>query len=488
MGLDRDALERMAVARGVELEYTDTWGRVHRASEATLEGIFAAIGDAPSPSFPPAWVVYEDEAKIEPPIPPEYAQSTVKLEFEWENGELEHHWFWLPELKSKELPLPALRLGYHTLRLWAVTNPELTLFGEARFFVCPRRAHVVNERIAGVALTLYGLRSGRNWGIGDTTDLREVVTQFAAAGAEFIALNPLHALPNRQPYNISPYLPECSLYRNFLYLDVERVPGYEAADPQEIAALRETEFVEYERVAAVKLRALRAAFERFGDSDDLQQFIDAEGTPLRDYAIYSALWTHMHRERPDVWLWTDWPEAYRDARSPEVAQYALEHSAEVRFYQFLQWQLDRQLAEVQDHAMACGMKIGLYHDLALATDQFGADLWANGPFFAKGARVGAPPDELAPSGQDWGFPPPNRDAHRADGYRLFTQTIRKVARHGGALRIDHVMRFLRLFWIPEKLTAKDGAYVRDYAEDLLRILALESARGGFIVIGEDLGT
>ena len=92
--------------------------------------------------------------------------------------------------------------------------------------VVPRRAHVVHERIAGVALTLYGLRSARNWGIGDTTDLRNVVTEFAVAGAEFIALNPLHALPNRQPYNISPYLPECSLYRNYLYLDVERVPGY----------------------------------------------------------------------------------------------------------------------------------------------------------------------------------------------------------------------------------------------------------------------
>ena len=110
------------------------------------------------------------------------------------------------------------------------------------------------------------------------------------------------------------------------------------------------------------------------------------------------------------------------------------------------------------------------------------------PFLRRRCRVGAPPDELAPGGQDWGFPPPNREAHRENGYELFAQSIRKNARHGGALRIDHVMRFFRLFWIPDELTAAQGAYVRDYAEDLLGILALESVRGGFVVIGEDLGT
>jgi 4-alpha-glucanotransferase len=165
-----------------------------------------------------------------------------------------------------------------------------------------------------------------------------------------------------------------------------------------------------------------------------------------------------------------------------------EHGSEVLFYKFLQWQIDCQLAETQAHARASGMRIGLYHDLALATDRFGADLWANRGFYAGGARVGAPPDALAPGGQDWGFPPPSREEHFSDGYSLFARTIRNNARHGGALRIDHVMRFFRLFWIPENLTAAQGVYVRDYVDNLLGILALESVRGGFYVIGEDLGT
>jgi 4-alpha-glucanotransferase len=102
--------------------------------------------------------------------------------------------------------------------------------------------------------------------------------------------------------------------------------------------------------------------------------------------------------------------------------------------------------------------------------------------------VGAPPDELAPSGQDWGFPPPHREEHRHNWYHLFAQSIRNAAECGGALRIDHVMRFLRLFTIPQGFETSQGTYVQDYAQDLLGILALESVRGNFVVIGEDLGT
>ena len=169
-------------------------------------------------------VVFEDSDAIPLRIPAEHAGGSVKLEFRWENGEIEHHWFWLPELPelervsiagrefiSKRAPLPALRLGYHDIRAYWVKEPEQEAFESARFIVCPRRAREVEGRMAGVALSLYGLRSARNWGVGDFTDLRAVVDSLAPSGAAFIALNPLHAIPNRQPYNTSPYLPLCSL-------------------------------------------------------------------------------------------------------------------------------------------------------------------------------------------------------------------------------------------------------------------------------------
>ena len=256
----------------------------------------------------------------------------------------------------------------------------------------------------------------------------------------------------------------------------------------EISLLRASEFVEYERVAALKLAALARVFAQFPGDPAFDAYVAQQGRHLHDFATYCALDAEMHRRDPNIWLWTDWPQQYHAPRSEAVADFAAGHQHDVLFHKFLQWHIDRQLAEAQAHALASGMKIGLYHDLALATDRFGTDLWANSSFYVKGARVGSPPDDFSPNGQDWAFPPPNRDAHRDNGYQLFAQSIRNNARHGGALRIDHVMRFFRLYWIPDGMPATKGAYVRDYANDLLGILALESVRGNFIVIGEDLGT
>ena len=82
-------------------------------------------------------------------------------------------------------------------------------------------------RAAGLAISLYGLRSQRNWGCGDTTDLKALTDWVAErTGTSFIALNPLHAIANRQPYNTSPYLPNSIFYRNPIYLDIEAIPDF----------------------------------------------------------------------------------------------------------------------------------------------------------------------------------------------------------------------------------------------------------------------
>lgn len=527
---------------GIDPEYWDIWGRQHFTPPETKRAILIGLGvqadtvDGLRESIearrrrestrlvPPCLVVTQNASPVELPLyaPENLARETVRIEIREEGGATRQLQFALNEFPEcgaaewngrryvrKQVPLPgALPLGYHEVRA------ELgDLSQSTRLIVAPARAYshpalAGGGKAAGVALALYGIRSSRNWGCGDFRDLRGIVDWVAEdAHASFIALNPLHAIYNRRPYNTSPYLPECIFYSNFIYLDVESIEDFQHSrraqrlwqqpgTQAKLAELRNSEFVEYEHVSACKLRFLKLAFAEFlreyrarsPRALAFNKYLDSEGPLLERFATYCALDEWLHAKHPDLWTWRDWPAAYQDPNSAETLAFRKKHWRLVLFYGYLQWQLDMQLAAAQAYTREKGMSIGLYHDLALATDHFGADLWAQRPFFVAGCRVGSPPDDFSPKGQDWGFPPPSSEQHREDGYRLFSESIRKNSRHGGALRIDHVMRFFRLFWIPEGADATAGAYVREKHEDLVRILALESVRQQVVIIGEDLGT
>lgn len=406
------------------------------------------------------------------------------------------------------LPLE-VPLGYHRLAIDAGWR-----HAETNLIVAPASAWQPEElkrggKTSGFAVALYGLRSERNWGFGDFTDLQRLCKWAARElGVSFIALNPLHAIPNRRPYNTSPYLPTSIFFQNYLYLDIEAIEEWKQSRraqwcfqrpsaQSELRALRDAETVEYERIAAFKTRFLKLLFAEFlrrhwrkdtARAHEFRKFRDDAGNLLTRFGLYCALNEYLHRRDPNLWVWTNWPAEYRDPESAATKKFAAKHWRSILFYEWAAWQTDQQLADAQRAAVDAGLSIGLYHDLALATDRFGADIWAHRDFFAHGCRVGSPPDDFSPQGQDWGFPPPNTLRHRADGYRMFRESIRRTAQHGGALRIDHVMRFFRLYWIPDGMDATKGAYVHDRAEDLVRILALESARSRILIVGEDLGT
>src|SRR5471030_3308298 len=536
-------LDRAASLFGIDSAYWDIWGRQHFTSAKAKQAILRAVGmaaDTPEElerslaaltrreweRLTPAVIVAGESSEVELSlnVPVESLGHRARFSIRLENGEtseIEQNLWDLPQTGSVEmdgrtwvrkqarLPL-ALPLGYHEIAVQVGASAATT-----RYIVTPGSAWTEpstgagghGARAAGIAVSLYGVRSGRNWGCGDFRDLLDLVDWVSEdLGASFVALNPLHAIHNRRPFNTSPYLPNCIFYQNFLYLDVEGMEDYakcrrarelrgSAAAVAEIEALRATPFVEYERVGALKLRFLKMLFAQFlrerrigsERSREFDAFRNREGDLLEKFATYCALdeWFHA---RENVWMWTEWPEPYQDPYSAETRAFREKHWRLVMFYQYLQWQIDLQLARAQQWARDRRLSIGLYHDLALATDRFGSDLWAHRPFYVAGCRVGSPPDDFSPKGQDWAFPPPNAARHREDGYRLFAESIRKNCRHGGALRIDHVMRLFRLFWIPDGVEAADGAYVRERNQDLVRIVALESVRNQVLVVGEDLGT
>jgi 4-alpha-glucanotransferase len=528
------ALRQVAAAHGVQEVYWDIWGHEHRPDADVRKAVLASVGvDVSSVASVDGsmreWLSRERLALLPSCVVSSAAEAwlpvafvagtngpaalTVSMEA---GGKLEIQ-ARLAELTVFEalavdgvlwsrarLPLPAaLPHGYHKAFLAAngVT-------ASCELIHCPDRVFRPGEigadqRLAGIAISLYGLRSGRNWGCGDFADL-DRFSRWAAreAGAAFVALNPLHAIANRAPYNTSPYLPASTFYRNFLYLDIEAIPEFadsvlaqrlrQVAEAR-IGELRAAALVDYEGVARLKRLFLQVLYRQFlrggaARRREFDLFRRSEGRLLERFAVYSALDEYLHRRDKNLWVWPDWPMEYRNPDSAAVAEFAGREWRRVEFWQYVYWMVDQQVAQAQARAMAAGMEIGLYHDLALATDGCGSDLWAHRTFYANGCRVGSPPDAFSPKGQDWSFPPPAADRHRADGYRLFAAAIRNNSRHGGALRIDHVMRFFRLYWIPEGRAATEGTYVLEPWRDLLRIVALESHRNRVMVIGEDLGT
>jgi len=539
------ALEQAARVFGIELAYWDVWGKLHRASPEVVQAILEALGvsartleevnGALEQHLWEQWtsltspVVVLDEAgpwRVRVRLPEGLATGVLEVRLVEEAGHVRELVVEAAGLQTtataelrqqrfveKEMELPPLSLGYHRLELRARQQQGGLGQAVSQLIVAPQRAYLPPElreggKLAGLTVALYGLRSARNWGVGDFTDLERLV-QWAArrAGCSFLGLNPLHAIFNRRPFNTSPYLPASVYYRNYIYLDVERIEDFRRSGwalrlwrsprvQQELEQLRASSLVDYERVARLKRVFLKLCFRSFlrdrsqasGYAQEFERFVEDEGELLHNFAVFCALEEWMHRRDRSVWIWPQWPARYQDPHSPAVEEFARSRWRSVLFWKYVQWQLDRQLARVQQVAQREGMTLGLFHDLALATDRCGADFWAYRPFFVQGCRVGAPPDPFSPKGQDWSFPPPAIEAHRQAGYRLLRDSIRRHCRHGGMLRIDHVMRFFRLFWIPEGFQASQGTYVRQPEEDLVRLVALESVRNKVVIVGEDLGT
>ncbi len=393
----------------------------------------------------------------------------------------------------RHIALGDVPLGYHRIAV------DVGSYGsaESALIVAPPAAYLApHERTWGIAVQLYTVRSTRNWGIGDFTDLARLVEFAANAGASYVGLNPLHALHRSDPDAASPYAPTSRRFLNWLYIDVEAVP--EAADAgvraairasdfaQRRTTLRESSIVDYVGVARLKDEILRRCFEvaaarphERGDAA-FAAFVERGGIALERFAIFETL---VERFGRDI---AAWPLAYRDPHSAEVAAFARAESAAIGYAQYLQYHAARQLAAAAETARVRG--VALYRDLAVGVDANGADAWIDVQAYVPSVSVGAPPDLLNPDGQDWGLPPLDPNALARDGYRTVAELFRANMECAGALRIDHVMSLARLFWSPRGRAATEGTYVHYPFEDLLGVLALESVRARCTVIGEDLGT
>ncbi|MDB5966332.1 MAG: malQ, partial [Polaromonas sp.] len=392
--------------------------------------------------------------------------------------------------------------GYHRLEADGV---------ETTLAVAPRRCFSVadalqgkgrapNEPTWGMASQLYSLRRDGDGGLGNYTSLELLARSAAASGASALAISPVHAMFSADPRRFSPYGPSSRLFFNVLHIDPARVAGVAAMQEvctasglqERMNRLEGAALVDWPEVAATRLSILRALFDRWraAPAPGFSEFCASRGRALEDHARFEALDAWLRRD-PAVQArgdWRRWPASYRDPRGPAVEAFANAHVDDVDFHKFLQWLADSGCEGVQAAALEGGMAVGVVADLAVGADPGGSQAWGLQQSMLQGLTVGAPPDLLSRQGQGWGLGAFSPLALQTQGFEPWLAMLRANMRHSGGIRIDHVLGLKRLWLVPDGLPASSGAYLHYPFDDLLRLTALESARHGAIVVGEDLGT
>ncbi|MFO8140974.1 MAG: 4-alpha-glucanotransferase [Marinobacter sp.] len=516
--MTENALEKLARAAGLILEWTDSEGRSQHlgpdiqglllshlgfpaSSDEEIRCSLAALQRLHHPESPaqlPPLVTADQGFAVALSCPLAPATDYV---IELESG---RHQSGQVDAKGR---IPAIaELGYHQLN---IGGSRLTLA------VAPARCFAVEDSVGkspagrssdrstqlwGLAAQLYALRRPGDGGAGDARALENLCRSAADEGASAVTVSPTHAMFSSNPEHYSPYSPSSRLLRNALYCAPEGIFGKSRVQAavtrcglkQRLETLESLELIDWPAVGKAKLTWLRALYEDFtaardhNDSARYQQFMtfrEQGAEALEDHCRFEVL-----SEQQGPGSWRNWPAAFRDPASAAVKKFAQDHAAEVGFHAFLQWLAADGLQRAQNAATEAGMAIGLIADLAVGADDSGSQAWSRQAEMLTGVSIGAPPDSFNVHGQDWGLCSFSPHGLMRSGFRSFIDTLRANFAHAGGLRIDHILGFLRLWLVPAGKRPDQGGYVRFPLEDLLRLTALESVRHQAVVVGEDLGT
>jgi len=469
--------------RGIQTDYIDGQGHRHVTDGAALQ----IIVDALPVRIPSRFLDQAVVVRLGQPSGTQFSQM-ARLPLRWKivagarviaDG----------EAHDRAVVWPAdLPVGSHRLHLTDASGYA----EQAPLIVAPARAFGGDfDRCWLLAVQLYGIRSARNWGIGDFTDLEALIELAASLGADGVGLNPLHALFDDRPGDCSPYSPNSRLFLNPLYVDVEKLPGFQRAGETNdaLARVRAGDIVDYAGVAELKWRALRFAFQTFKANPkaerrkDFENFCAERAPLLSRFACFEVL---RHKFGTPWW---EWPEEWRQPDAARCASLCQgEDAAAIEFVEFVQWTADRQLQACKELAGRLGMKVGLYLDVAVGVQCDGFDAWNEQSAISRHLSIGAPPDPLNTAGQNWGLAGFNAAGLELQSFQPYREMLRASMRHAGAIRLDHVLGLKRLYLVPHGFSAAEGVYVQMPFEALLAATAQESVKHRCVVIGEDLGT
>ena len=488
------ALDRLAIIAGILPVYKDLSGHERPTLKETKLALLKAAGWVVDQDADIVQAVRQIEANRQQLLFPENLIVTAgrakrlntPQQVEW-RLEPEDASVAAVEGKSNHyISLPPLASGVHYLTVNTGKHSE-----SIRLIAAPPSVPVLTdvlgrERAWGVNTALYGLHSTVHPGIGNYNDLATLACGLAENGADFVGINPVHALGWNSAEVISPYSPSHRGYLNTTHLDCNRIEPVSEKTRGLMAQWRSdrngnsSDLIDYQSHAQSHGVLLRSLFEDFlsqatpAQKSDFVSFCKSEGLPLVRFAQFETL-TNQHGAD-----WRTWSEKLQ---RPED-ELEFDHP-EIQFHQWLQWQAERQLQRAQEQALSSGMGLGLYLDLAVGARRGGAEAWGEQSSIAEGVSIGAPPDKLSPAGQNWDLAAfaPNKLA--ADDYRPFRTILQRNMRHCGVLRIDHVLGLNRSYWLPDDGTP--GGYICHNFEVLLALIRIEAERSGTVIIGEDLG-
>lgn len=311
-------------------------------------------------------------------------------------------------------------------------------------------------RGSGVAIPVFSLRTDTDWGIGDFADIADLAAWAADAGMSMIQILPVNdTTVSGTWYDSYPYNGISTFALNPMYIRPDAAGVL--ADEQEMAGFRhraaelnESPTVNYEAAFQLKCDYMRRLYRQEGEatlsSADFREFVSNNSGWLMPYMAFCILRDRHHTA--DMSQWGEF--ATYDYR--RVKQLTKEAADEAGFHAFVQYHLHRQLL---DAAKACHDRgIALKGDIPIGISRTSVDAWVAPQLFNLQTSAGAPPDDFAILGQNWGFPTYNWEVMTRDGFAWWKARLRKMSEYFDAYRIDHVLGFFRIWQIP--LTAIHG--------------------------------
>ena len=315
-------------------------------------------------------------------------------------------------------------------------------------------------RGAGVAIPVFSLRSDKDWGVGEFSDLKAMADWAAEVGMSIIQVLPVNDTTtsgtwhDSYPYNaissfalhplyISPgeVVKSCCRYANPATRQMLR----EVLEKYSVqgARLNKEPQLNYEASYRLKQRFLREIYTLCGEkilaSRGFIRFYKQSQEWLLPYAVFCTLRDKHSAEKQK------WGELENYDLSL-ATQYAQHKAKRVGYYYFVQYMLDAQLTDVRNYAHSKG--VTLKGDIPIGVAPTSVDVWCAPHLFNLSASAGAPPDAFAEEGQNWGFPTYNWARMREDGYAWWCARLRKMARYFDAYRIDHILGFFRIWEVP----------------------------------------